>query len=68
MSKRISRATIRGKRLDDDCKQAHTTSHEYGSDDNRVFCYGIYGGWDIADKCKECKAYVYNAEPPEGMI
>ena len=36
----ISRKQLRGKGLDKDCKTAHTTSHEYGLDDDRVFCYG----------------------------
>lgn len=63
----INRAQIRGCKLDEDCKLAHTTTHESGPDDDRVFCYGIC---DIepdflAEKCKDCKAYVYNAEPIE---
>lgn len=37
----ISRAKLRGKALDNDCKTAHITSHEYGLDDDRVFCYGL---------------------------
>lgn len=63
----ISRAKIRGCKLDKDCKLAHTTTHEYGPDDDRVFCYGIC---DIepdflAEKCKRCKAHIDNIEPPE---
>ena len=59
----ISRAKLRGKELDNDCKTAHTTSHEYGLDDDRVFCYGLedYSTDEIIEKCKNCKAYVFNA-------
>jgi len=67
--KRISRAKLRGKPLDPYCKKAHTTTHEFGFEDNRVYCYGLYQNNisgtsdDIAECCKECKAYVYNATP-----
>lgn len=64
--KKVNRAQLRGKPLDEDCKRAVTAKYEYGFDDKRVFCYGIYCGYnncDIAEKCRECKACVYNAEP-----
>ena len=63
----ISRAKLRGKELDNDCKTAHITSHEYGLDDDRVFCYGLvdYSTDELIEKCKNCKALVYNAAPPE---
>lgn len=63
----ISRAKLRGKKLDEDCKRTCTSSHEYGSDDDRVFCYGLvdYSTDELLDKCKNCKAYVFNATPPE---
>lgn len=35
----ISRAKIRGKKLDEDCKRACTSTNEYGPDDDRVFCF-----------------------------
>lgn len=35
----ISRAKLRGKKLDEDCKGACTSTNEYGPDDDRVFCY-----------------------------
>lgn len=62
----ISRAKLRGKELDKDCKTAHTTSHEYGLDDDRVFCYGLvdYSTDELIEKCKNCKALAYNATPP----
>lgn len=67
MPKIIYRATLRGKPLDEDCKKAEISSYEYGMDDNRKFCYGVFNGFpcEIAEKCRKCKAYAYNAEPPE---
>ena len=38
----ISRAKLRGYKLDEDCKRANTTTHEYGLEDDRVFCRGLY--------------------------
>lgn len=67
----INRAKLRGKPLDEDCKKAVRTSHEYGLQDNRVFCYGLYkemSDWEIKKKCRECGAYVYNAEPPVSEV
>ena len=65
--KRVSRAQLRGKRLDIDCKNCYTTTNEYGEDDKRVFCYGLYDveneGIVIFKKCRECGAYVENAKP-----
>lgn len=64
--KRIDRATLRGKPLDEDCKRANTSTHECGKEDKRVFCFGLCRDctdWDILKKCRECKAYVYNATP-----
>lgn len=63
----ISRAKIRGKKLDEDCKRTCTSSHEYGLDDDRVFCYGIvdYSTDELIEKCKNCKALVCKATPPE---
>ena len=57
----ISRAKIRGEKLDEDCKRAYTTSHEYGPDDDRVFCYGLF---DYSND-EICKAHVYNSTPLE---
>ena len=62
----IDREKLRGKPLDEDCKRAHRTSHEYGIKDDRVFCYGLYsdfGNLEIAEKCLECGAFVDNAKP-----
>ena len=65
----ISRAELRGKPLDEDCKTAHLTTSEFGEDDYRVFCYGLYkeqSVTEICDKCRECKAFVENATPLKG--
>lgn len=63
----ISRAKLRGKKLDEDCKRAYTSTNEYGSDDDRVFCYGLIdcSTDDLIEKCRNCKALAYNATPPE---
>lgn len=64
--KTISRAVLRGRSLDEDCKTANVSKQEYGPNDNRCFCYGLYApcnDWEIQQKCLECKAYVDNAEP-----
>ena len=66
--KTISRAVMRGKPLDKDCKRAYISKHEYGPNDNRCFCNGLYAewsDWEINEKCIDCKAYVGNAEPPK---
>ena len=66
--KTIGRAVVRGKPLDKDCKRAHISKHEYGPNDNRCFCYGLYAEWsdyEINEKCIDCKAFVQNAEPPK---
>lgn len=65
----ISRVRLRGKPLDNDCKQAYRTPHEYGMKDDRVYCYGLYedmSDWKIRKKCRECGAYVDNATPLKG--
>ena len=43
--KTISRAVMRGKPLDKDCKRAYISKHEYGPNDNRCFCNGLYAEW-----------------------
>ena len=65
----ITRAELRGKPLDSDCKRAYSTRHEYGLNDPRCFCLGLCDPgkcYDTLPKCVECKAYVRNAEPWEG--
>ena len=68
--KRVSRAQLRGKPLDIDCKNTYTTNHEYGEEDKRVFCFGQYDEETekVIRKCRECGAYVENAKPLERSI
>ncbi|WP_206457904.1 hypothetical protein [Anaerovorax sp. IOR16] len=60
------RAKLRGKPLDEDCKKAIISTCEYGPTDNRKFCYGLCepSTEEVLEKCKGCKAFVDNAEPP----
>ena len=65
----ISREKLRGKPLDSDCMRANKTTHEYGMEDDRVYCYDLYedmSDWKIRKKCRECGAYVENATPLKG--
>ena len=65
----ISRAELRGNPLDKECYTANITSHEYGIDDDRVFCYGLFkeqSVTEICNKCLKCKAFVGNATPMKG--
>lgn len=64
-----TRAELRGKPLDSDCHRANKSLHESGFNDDRVFCYGLYKDMadEIKNKCKECKAFVGNAEPYKGV-
>lgn len=72
--KRVSRAKLRGKPLDPYCKIANTTTNEYGKEDKRVYCYGLYQNNisgtsdDIAECCKQCKAFVGNETPLKEML
>lgn len=66
MAFRKTRAELRGSRLDAACREARTTKHEFGPDDERVFCYGLLDCDGIyADECCECGAFVWNALPPD---
>lgn len=62
-----SRNIQRGARLLSDCYKANITKHEYGKDDDRVFCYGLYGNseCELRDECSECGAHWRNAKPNE---
>jgi len=61
--KPLQRDVVRGERLDEDCKRANTTV-EFG----KCLCYGL---WDNAentlDKCKKCRAYVWNNDDVNGI-
>ena len=66
MMKTVRRDMLRGERLDDDCRKANTTRHEYGSDDPRIFCFGLTDPAkcdDLLPKCVSCRAWVQNARP-----
>lgn len=66
MAFRKTRAELRGRRLDAACHEARTTKHEFGPDDERVFCYGLLDCDEVyADECCECGAFVWNALPPD---
>lgn len=67
----MNRSQLRGKPLDKACKTAKTTTNEFGENDDRVFCYGLYeeqSQTDICDKCLKCNAFVNNAEPPKEEV
>ena len=70
MKEIINRAKLRGKPLDEDCKKAKTTSCEYGIYDGRIFCLGIVDmkNDEYLSKCRECGAFVDNAEPIESIV
>ena len=61
--KKIDRAILRGKPVDEDCNKAKRTTHEWGQNDNRIFCYGLIDirHDEVMSKCTECGAYVCNA-------
>lgn len=65
--KTVNRAQLRGKPLDLLCRQAKTTRHEFGREDNRVFCFGLADCMteELLSTCQHCKALVDNAEPME---
>lgn len=65
--KRQTRAQLRGKPLDEDCRKiARSDSGQFGAQDRRCFCTGIWDPMheDFLPKCRECKAWSSNAEPP----
>jgi hypothetical protein len=59
------RAKTRSEKLMPYCYWAKATTHEYGMNDNRYFCYGIADSRTDAliHECEKCKAYVNNALP-----
>lgn len=61
------RAEQRGKQLDEDCKKAKISIHEYGMSDKRKFCYGLMDMMteEAFEKCVKCGAYVNNSKPPQ---
>ena len=67
MGKTIDRKHLRTAPLHPFCIKAHTTRHEYGLDDNRVYCYGVIDKMtdEYLIACKRCKAFVNNSTPLE---
>lgn len=63
--KTVDRAKLRGKPLERICYSAKTTRHEFGRNDNRVFCFGIVDTMtdELIPQCRACKALVDYAEP-----
>ena len=54
----INRAKLRGEKLDEDCKFAKTTTEA-----DLCVCYGLIDNAENhLEKCKKCKALVWNAE------
>ena len=70
MGKTIDRKHLRNAPLLPFCGKAHTTRHEYGPDDNRVFCYGVIDKMtdEYLVACKKCKAFVSNSTPQKEEI
>ena len=67
MGKTIDRKHLRNAPLLPFCVKAHTTRHEYGPDDNRVFCYGVIDMRtdEYLVACKKFKEFVSNSTPPK---
>lgn len=54
----INRAKLRGHKLDAGCKRAHTTVVA-----DLCVCFGLIDNAEnTLEKCKQCKALVWNAE------
>ena len=54
----INRAKLRGTKLDEDCKIAKITTEA-----DLCVCYGLIDNAEnLLEKCKKCKALVWNAE------
>ena len=58
-------AKLKDKALDTDCvlKKAYISTNEYGEEDNRRYCYGLFDNFkdEVSEKCKICEAYINNA-------
>lgn len=63
----IPRRVQRGAPLLPLCEGAHTIKYEFGSSDDRCFCFGVIDSIDDEPlpECVKCGAYVYNAKPME---
>lgn len=66
--KRITRAQLRGRKLDELCRKAHTAPCNSGPEGYcKVFCYGTYDAMtdEPLHMCLNCGAFVRNETPPE---
>ena len=64
--KRVTRAQLRGSPLDPDCiKIARADSMQFGPEDRRCYCTGIWSPMyeDYLEKCVHCSAFNANATP-----
>ena len=68
--KTVNRAQLRGEQLKQNCYIAKTVRHEFGRNDNRVFCYGVVDPMtdDLIAQCRDCKALIDYAEPLEEEV
>lgn len=62
-----TRADMRGKPLEKECRRARVSRFECGPNDDRVFCCGLVDPMydDYAKECWECGAFCLNAMPNE---
>ena len=60
---KITRADLKGKKLNDFCYKANRSTHEGGPNDNKVYCYGLIDKKtdELIDECFNCKANVMYA-------
>ena len=66
-TKRKTRAQLRGKPLDEDCKRyGRSDPYQFGIMDRRCFCTGIMDKMtdDYMPKCRQCAALNILAQPP----
>lgn len=51
----------------EECYRAKVSTHEYGPNDDRNFCYGLYSKMfdDYLDECWKCGSFCLNAKPIE---
>lgn len=58
--KKVSRAQMRGKSLDPDCKKAHRNTNTWGKCDKRVLCFGLTDpvNDEPFEKCLGCRAFI----------
>ena len=66
MKVKAPRAQLRGSRLDPDCHRAWITRHEFGPDDERCYCLGLFDEDHVQlEKCYACGAFALHATLPK---